>query len=151
MGNSVIQGTGRKYHIIRPGSKGALAKAINVMDIAHPIGTAQTVSAFPTRNDLFADCVVPDFKPVHFRGTVAQSYHFTDELVTRGHRRLAVPDPIFVSPKKGGARVALDVAGAHAGAPDLDQHFTRAGFRDYAFLESVIARAMRHHRRHRFG
>jgi hypothetical protein len=94
--------------------------------------------------------MVSNFEVIQFGGTIPESYYFTDKLVARGYRSLAVPYPMFVTPKKGGARVTLYVAGAHAGAPNPEQNFTRTRFRNRTFFEPVIMRAMRHHGRHGF-
>jgi hypothetical protein len=120
------------------------------MHISHPIGTAFTVSAVPTRDDLFADCMVSNFESIQFGGTIPESHYFTDKLMTRGYRGLAVTYSMFVTPKKGGARVTLYVAGAHAGAPNLEKHFARTRFWNRTFFEPIIMRAMRHHGRHGF-
>jgi hypothetical protein len=94
--------------------------------------------------------MVPNFEAIQFSGTISQSYHLSDKLVTGSYRSLAVPCPMFVTPKKGGTCVTLYVAGAHAGALNLQQYFARTRLRNRTFFEPVIVRAMRHHCRHGF-
>jgi hypothetical protein len=97
--NLVIQGTSGKNHVVGPRPKGSLSKSINIVDIAHPIGPGFAVSTVPARNNLFTDGVIANFEPVQFTGSITESDHFTDKFVTRGHRRLAVADPVFIAPE----------------------------------------------------
>jgi hypothetical protein len=48
---------------------------------------------------LFTDGVIADFESVQCTGAITESDHFTDKFVTRGHRRLAVADPVFIAPE----------------------------------------------------
>jgi hypothetical protein len=48
---------------------------------------------------LFTDGVIANFESVQFTGAIPESNYFTDKFVTRGHRRLAVADPVFIPPE----------------------------------------------------
>src|ERR1700693_156251 len=146
--NLIVQGTGGENHVVGPGSKGALTESINIMDVAHPVSTGFAVATVPARDNLFADCVIADFKSVQFSGTIAESDHFAHKFVTWGHRCLAVADAVFIAPEQGGARIALYVAGTDACGLYLKQNFTGTWPGNRPFLKPVIVGAMRHHGRH---
>src|SRR5580693_6697202 len=150
MRNLIVQSACRENHIVGPGAKGTLMEPIDIVDVAHPVGTRLAISTIPARDNLFTDGVIADFQPVQFSSTITESDHFTDKFVTWSDRRLAKTNPVLIAPKQGGARITFDVAGADTCGLHSDQYFPWTRSRHRPFFEPVIVRAVRHHCGHSF-
>ena len=86
----VVQRPGREEHVLGHGAKGALAEAVDVVHLAHPVVTTPAIAAVPAGHDLLGDGAVADGEAV-FRGRpLPERDHLADEFVTGNHRRLAV-------------------------------------------------------------
>jgi hypothetical protein len=94
--------------------------------------------------------MVPDIQAIEFSGAIAATDHLADEFVTRGYRRLAIPNAMFIAPKERSSGVTFNITGAHPGAFDFEEHFAGPWLRDRTFLHTVIVRPVGHHGWHRF-
>src|SRR5260221_12612406 len=143
LGHFVVQGTGRKYHVLGPRSESALSEAIDVMNIAHPVSAHLAVTTIPTRDDLFADCMVPDLQAIEFSGAIAETDHLADEFVTRGYGRLTISNARFITPKERGSGGTFNITCAHPSAFDVKDPISGSWLRHWSFLPTPTVPAVR--------
>ena len=144
----VVQRPGGEEHVLGHGAKGALAEAVDVVHLAHPVVTTPAIAAVPAGHDLLGDGAVADGEAV-FRGRpLPQRDHLADEFVPGYHRRLAVAVAVAIAPEERRPLIAFEVAGADADRADLDDDLAGAGLGHRPFLETVVLRTMADDRLH---
>jgi hypothetical protein len=141
---SVHESPGREDHVGRHGTGGTALEAVDVVRRAHPVLTPLAIAAGPTRHYLFRNHAVPDIDVPPLTGGVVELDHRADELVAGDILPLGPRRSISVSPKLGGAVVALEVTGTDADGFDPYQGGPRARLGDRDLLELVVLGSMAH-------
>jgi hypothetical protein len=93
-----------------------LSKAVDIVRVAHPVGSHLAELAFPTRYDLFTNGVIANLQAIEFSGAIPKSDNFTDKLVAGRNRSLTVADAVFITPEQCRASIAFDVTRTDTGA-----------------------------------
>src|SRR5690606_22594985 len=138
-GDLVVDGVGRKQHVVGPGARRVLAEAVDVVDVAHPVLAVAADTASAAGVDLRGNDSVAATQPAFRAGFFTQSHALGDEFMPGRDRRLAVAaGGVGRAPEHGRAEIAFQVAGADAGIVYAGQHLSRPGSRYRQFLQPVV-------------
>ena len=119
-------------------TKRPLAETVNIAVGTHPILTAPTVTTIPAGHDLLGDGHVAQCQPIFLPCAGTHGRNLAHKFVAGNHRRLGVTCTMSISPEKGCAGKALEIAGADAHRVNPQQDFAGPRLGNRSFLQPVI-------------